>query len=202
MSKLEKLELKLREAVRDRDNCRSSIEHDLDRLCSLGQEVIVSIREKIKVSEAPAESAMTLADMALITEGTYISLQNERVRTPVRMADLGKVLLRERTDRALTLRELGGQIGVSASTLSRIENNAVAPPSVPTLKAISRWLDLSIEIDGVTDCPDPWCEYCLGTGERYTHSPDCDDDNCALAVSYHDCQGIIEKCGCGGNDES
>lgn len=113
----------------------------------------------------PAELGVALADIPIITEDTNILFRKEQACTTVQMTDLGKVLLRERTGRALTLRELGGQIGVSASTLSRIENNAASPPSVPVLKAISRWLDLSIEIDGVVDQADPYREDCQGMGE-------------------------------------
>lgn len=40
------------------------------------------------------------------------------------------------------------------------------------------------------------CEYCMGTGEFYTHSPDCGDDLCALAGGYHDCDGRVVGCGC------
>ncbi len=150
MTELEKLELKLKETVEDYGSHLSSIESRLGHLLSLG---------------CAAEA--TLADMASIVEDTrisWLSRQESRTywpeeKTPreqetetegraesVNISDLGKVLTLRRFDSGLTLRELGSRIGVSASTLSRIENNAVSPPSVPTLKAISRWLGLSIEV--------------------------------------------------------
>ncbi len=33
--------------------------------------------------------------------------------------------------------------------------------------------------------PHPACDWCYGTGEVFTHSDDCRDDGCALAVGYH-----------------
>jgi hypothetical protein len=47
-----------------------------------------------------------------------------------------------------------------------------------------------------TRLPNPDCPYCSGTGECYTHSPDCNDDLCALAGGYHDCGGVVVDCDC------
>ncbi len=51
-------------------------------------------------------------------------------------------------------------------------------------------------LEALSELPDPDCEICLGQGECYTHSDDCEDDLCALAGGYHDCNGIVESCGC------
>lgn len=47
-----------------------------------------------------------------------------------------------------------------------------------------------------SDLPNPDCEVCLGQGEYYFHSDDCDDDLCALAGGYHDCTGKVVDCDC------
>lgn len=47
-----------------------------------------------------------------------------------------------------------------------------------------------------SELPNPDCEDCFGNGEYYTHSNDCDDDLCALAGGYHDCDGIVKDCHC------
>ena len=55
-------------------------------------------------------------------------------------------LVRERREAAgLSLRELAGRLGVSASLLSRIENG-VAQPSVTTLYGLTSELDLSLDL--------------------------------------------------------
>lgn len=40
------------------------------------------------------------------------------------------------------------------------------------------------------------CEDCDGSGEYFTHSDDCTDDNCALNGDEHSCKGEIVKCWC------
>ncbi len=51
-------------------------------------------------------------------------------------------------------------------------------------------------LDAFSELPDPDCETCLGQGEYYTHSDECDDDLCALAGGYHDCKGKVVGCDC------
>jgi hypothetical protein len=48
----------------------------------------------------------------------------------------------------------------------------------------------------ISSLPNPDCEYCLGQGQYYWHSQDCDNDYCALAGGYGDCQGRVEECEC------
>ena len=52
------------------------------------------------------------------------------------VANLGKKLRHYRTKKDITLKELAGQIGVTPSLLSQIENGKAAP-SLGTLKAIA-----------------------------------------------------------------
>ena len=47
-----------------------------------------------------------------------------------------------------------------------------------------------------SDIPDPYCTYCGGAGERFWHSPDCDNDDCALNGDLDSCQGQAEPCCC------
>lgn len=47
-----------------------------------------------------------------------------------------------------------------------------------------------------SELPNPDCECCMGEGEYYTHSDDCEDDLCALAGGYHDCSGKVVDCNC------
>lgn len=43
---------------------------------------------------------------------------------------------------------------------------------------------------------DPNCAYCNGTGERFWHTKDCDNEDCALAAGLYDCMGQVERCPC------
>jgi hypothetical protein len=43
---------------------------------------------------------------------------------------------------------------------------------------------------------DASCPDCGGYGERFVHSPDCDNDRCALAGDIDDCDGRVEPCLC------
>jgi hypothetical protein len=69
-------------------------------------------------------------------------------------------------------------------TAAELANNSLHSPALG--RAIAEALFI----------PDPHCIYCLGTGDYYTHSPDCDDDLCALAGGCHECRGVVIKCGC------
>jgi hypothetical protein len=40
------------------------------------------------------------------------------------------------------------------------------------------------------------CEHCFGTGRTLQHSPDCDDDLCALSGDMHSCRGELAPCHC------
>lgn len=40
------------------------------------------------------------------------------------------------------------------------------------------------------------CQECGGTGELFTHSPDCNDDLCTLNGDMHSCYGLVLQCGC------
>ncbi len=51
--------------------------------------------------------------------------------------------------------------------------------------------------DGVKTCGE-----CNGTGERFTHADDCNDDLCALNGDMHSCTGKVEVCTCGVKESS
>ena len=51
-------------------------------------------------------------------------------------------------------------------------------------------------LDALSRLPNPDCEYCLGQGEYYWHSEDCDNDLCVLAGGYDDCIGQMIDCDC------
>lgn len=40
------------------------------------------------------------------------------------------------------------------------------------------------------------CQDCGGCGEVFTHSPDCEDELCALNGDIHSCYGLVLQCEC------
>ena len=57
---------------------------------------------------------------------------------------------------------------------------------------------LSEALRKVTPYDDEACAFCGGVGESFVHSPDCHNDNCALAGGIDDCDGRVEECHCRG----
>lgn len=58
--------------------------------------------------------------------------------------DLGKAIKRHREDNSLSLRDAADQTGVSASTLSRIENGT-GRPDADNIARLSQWLDMPVD---------------------------------------------------------
>ena len=62
----------------------------------------------------------------------------------VNVLELGKHLKRRRLGERMSLRAVARETGVSASTLSRIENGS-GVPDADTLARLARWLDIPLE---------------------------------------------------------
>lgn len=62
----------------------------------------------------------------------------------VNTAELGDAVRRRREERNLSLRDVAQETGVSASTLSRIENGA-GKPDADNIARLAAWLDMPIE---------------------------------------------------------
>ncbi len=62
----------------------------------------------------------------------------------INVSELGKYIKRKRESERLSLRAVARQTQVSASTLSRIENET-GIPDTPTLARIARWLNVPLE---------------------------------------------------------
>lgn len=65
-------------------------------------------------------------------------------KTGVNTAELGTAVRRRREERELSLRDVADQTGVSASTLSRIENGT-GKPDADNIARLAAWLDMPIE---------------------------------------------------------
>lgn len=59
-------------------------------------------------------------------------------------ADLGRAIKRRRTELDLSLRDVGDKTGVSASTLSRIENGT-GRPDADNIARLSQWLEMPVD---------------------------------------------------------
>src|SRR3989475_11729543 len=62
----------------------------------------------------------------------------------VNTSELGRAVKRRREQQALSLRDVADQTGVSASTLSRIENGT-GKPDADNIARLASWLDMPIE---------------------------------------------------------
>src|SRR5213595_3743891 len=62
----------------------------------------------------------------------------------VNTAELGTAVRRRREEKGLSLRDLAEETGVSASTLSRIENGT-GKPDADNIARLASWLDMPIE---------------------------------------------------------
>ena len=65
-------------------------------------------------------------------------------KTGINTAELGDAVRRRREERCLSLRDVADQTGVSASTLSRIENGT-GKPDADNIARLAAWLDMPIE---------------------------------------------------------
>ncbi len=62
----------------------------------------------------------------------------------VNTAELGRAISRRRAEMKLSLRDVGDETGVSASTLSRIENGT-GKPDADNIARLTQWLDMPME---------------------------------------------------------
>lgn len=65
-------------------------------------------------------------------------------KTGVNTEELGNAIRRRRDQQNLSLRDVADQTGVSASTLSRIENGT-GKPDADNIARLASWLDMPIE---------------------------------------------------------
>lgn len=65
-------------------------------------------------------------------------------KTGVNTAELGTAVRRRREEQGLSLRDLAEETGVSASTLSRIENGT-GKPDADNIARLAAWLEMPIE---------------------------------------------------------
>src|SRR5919106_5959568 len=65
-------------------------------------------------------------------------------KTRVNTAELGSAIRRRREQQGLSLRDVADETGVSASTLSRIENGT-GKPDADNIARLAAWLDMPIE---------------------------------------------------------
>jgi transcriptional regulator with XRE-family HTH domain len=65
-------------------------------------------------------------------------------KTGVNTEELGSAVRRRREQQSLSLRDVADQTGVSASTLSRIENGT-GKPDADNIARLASWLDMPIE---------------------------------------------------------
>ena len=65
-------------------------------------------------------------------------------KTGVNTSELGGAVRRRREQKGLSLRDVADQTGVSASTLSRIENGT-GKPDADNISRLASWLDMPIE---------------------------------------------------------
>lgn len=63
---------------------------------------------------------------------------------PLKLRELGEYVRRKRLDEKLSLRQVAEQVGVSAATLSRIENGVGVPDS-STLMRLASWLGIPLD---------------------------------------------------------
>ena len=65
-------------------------------------------------------------------------------KTGINTAELGSAVRRRREEQGLSLRDVAEETGVSASTLSRIENGT-GKPDADNIARLAAWLDMPIE---------------------------------------------------------
>src|SRR5213594_4709469 len=65
-------------------------------------------------------------------------------KTGINTAELGSAVRRRREQQGMSLRDVAEETGVSASTLSRIENGT-GKPDADNIARLASWLDMPIE---------------------------------------------------------
>src|SRR5215831_3450558 len=73
-----------------------------------------------------------------------LSLEPMANKHGVNTAELGSAVRRRREQQGLSLRDVADETGVSASTLSRIENGT-GKPDADNIARLAAWLDMPIE---------------------------------------------------------
>lgn len=73
--------------------------------------------------------------------GQTMAFKNESL---ISTAELGKAIKRRREELSLSLRDVGDATGVSASTLSRIENGT-GRPDADNIARLTQWLDMPVD---------------------------------------------------------
>ena len=98
---------------------------------------------------------------------------------------VGRRLKALRSEQGITLAQLGGKVGLSASYLSQIERNK-AQPSLATLSSVAE--TLGVELRSFFEHPAPvWKVVRKGRGERFA------DRNCGVAFELLTSQGVRGK---------
>ncbi len=73
----------------------------------------------------------------------------------ININELGRAMQRRRQQQGVSLRDLARETGISASTLSRIENGA-GKPDADNIARLARWLEVPLErVMTVRDQADP-----------------------------------------------
>jgi transcriptional regulator with XRE-family HTH domain len=70
-----------------------------------------------------------------------MAFKNENL---INTAELGRAIKRHREELKMSLRDVADEIGVSASTLSRIENGT-GKPDADNIARITGWLDMPVD---------------------------------------------------------
>ncbi|HYP52723.1 MAG TPA: helix-turn-helix transcriptional regulator, partial [Pyrinomonadaceae bacterium] len=68
----------------------------------------------------------------------------ESAKSLVNTVELGRAIRRKREDAGLSLRDVADETGVSASTLSRIENGT-GKPDADNIARLTAWLNMPME---------------------------------------------------------
>ncbi len=69
---------------------------------------------------------------------------SQSLKSLVNTVELGRAIRRKREDSALSLRDVADETGVSASTLSRIENGT-GKPDADNIARLTAWLNVPME---------------------------------------------------------
>ena len=85
-------------------------------------------------------ASVTLSNRREVNEN-QMAFKNESF---VNTQELGRAIKRHRDELKMSLRDVADEIGVSASTLSRIENGT-GKPDADNIARISRWLDMPMD---------------------------------------------------------
>ncbi len=87
---------------------------------------------------------MAKASVILTLHGGKIATMAQKSDFLVNTQELGRAIKRHRDELKMSLRDVADEIGVSASTLSRIENGT-GKPDADNIARITRWLDMPVD---------------------------------------------------------